>query len=45
MGLPENVPTPTNSFVIFAVLCLCILGGIAFAEFMQQREKAKPRGD
>jgi len=41
-GLPENVPTPANSFVI--VLCLFILGGIAFAKFMQNRE-AKRRGD
>ena len=36
-GLPENVPTPVNSFVILMVLCLFILGGIAFAEFMQRR--------
>lgn len=43
-GLPENVPTPTNSFVIFVVLCLFILGGMAFAKFMQDRE-AKRRGD
>jgi hypothetical protein len=43
-GLPENVPMPTNSFVIFVVLCLLILGGIAFAEFMQRRD-AKRRGD
>ena len=43
-GLPENVPTAANSFVIFVVLCLFILGGIAFAKFMQNRE-AKRRGD
>ena len=43
-GLPENVPTPINSFVIVVVLCLLILGGIAFAEFIQWRE-AKRRGD
>jgi|307.fasta_scaffold03661_2 hypothetical protein len=43
-GLPENVPTPANSFVIFVVLCLFILGGIAFAKFMQNRE-AKRCGD
>jgi len=43
-GLPENVPIPANSFVIFVVLCLFILGGIAFAKFMQDRE-AKRRGD
>jgi uncharacterized membrane protein len=42
-GLPENVPTPTNSFVIFVVLCLFIFGGIAFAKFMQDR-KEKRRG-
>jgi hypothetical protein len=38
------VPIPANSFVIFVVLCLFILGGIAFAKFMQNRE-AKRRGD
>jgi hypothetical protein len=43
-GLPENVPTPTNSFVIFVVLCLFIVAGIAFAKFMEHRE-AKRRGD
>jgi hypothetical protein len=43
-NLPENVPTPTNSFVIFVVLCLFILGGVAFAKFMQDRE-GKRRGD
>ena len=41
MGLPETVPTATNSFVIFAVLSLLILGGIAFAEFMHQRREAE----
>src|SRR5262249_21191378 len=43
-GLPENVPIPTNSFVIFMVLCLFIFGGVAFAKFMQHCE-AKRRGD
>ena len=43
-GLPENVPIPTNSFVIFMVLCLFIFGGVAFAKFMQHWE-AKRRGD
>jgi hypothetical protein len=42
--LPENVPTATNSFVIFVVLCLYIFGGMAFAKFMQGR-KAKRRSE
>jgi hypothetical protein len=37
-GLPENLPTPTNSIVVFVVLCLFIFGLMAFAKFMQQRE-------
>jgi glucose dehydrogenase len=41
--LPENVPTPANGFVIFVVLCLFIIAGMAFAKFMQERE-AKRRG-
>jgi hypothetical protein len=28
-GLPENLPIPTNSFVVFVVLGLFILGGMA----------------
>ena len=36
--LPENVPTHTNSFVIFAVLCLLIFALMAFAKFMERRE-------
>jgi hypothetical protein len=43
-GLPENVPTPTNSFVIFVVLCVFIICGMAFAKFMQHRE-AKRRSE
>jgi hypothetical protein len=43
-GFPENVPTPTNAFVIFVVLCLFIFGGMVFAKFMQRRG-AKRRGD
>jgi hypothetical protein len=42
--LPENLPTPTNGFVIFVVLCLFIFGGMAFAKFRQRRD-AKRRGD
>jgi hypothetical protein len=34
-GVPDNLPTPTNSFVIFVVLCLFIFGLMAFAKFMQ----------
>ena len=45
MQVPENVPTPTNSFIIFVVLCLFIFGGMAFAKFMQQRKKAKTSDD
>jgi len=45
MHAPENVPTPTNSFIIFVVLCLFIFGGMAFAKFMQQRKKAKTSDD
>jgi len=41
--VPDNLPTPTNSFVIFVVLCLFIFGLMAFAKFMQQRER-KRRG-
>jgi hypothetical protein len=37
-GLPENLPTPTNSIVVFVLLCLLIFGLMAFAKFMQQRE-------
>jgi len=40
-GLSENVPTPTNSFVIFLVLCLFIFGGMAFAKFMERRERKR----
>ena len=40
-GSPENVPTPTNSFVIFLVLCLFIFGGMAFAKFMERRERKR----
>ena len=28
-GLPENLPTPTNSIVLFAVLCLFVFGMIS----------------
>jgi len=42
-GLPENIPTPTNSIVVLVVLCLFILGLMAFAKFMEQRER-KRRG-
>lgn len=36
--LPENVPTPTNSFVVFVVLCLFIFGAMAFAQYMERRQ-------
>jgi hypothetical protein len=39
--LPENLPTPTNSIVLFVVLCLLIFGLMAFAKFMQQRERQR----
>jgi hypothetical protein len=39
--LPENLPTPTNSIVLFVVLCLLIFGLMAFAKFMQQRERKR----
>jgi flagellar biogenesis protein FliO len=39
--LPENLPTPTNSIVLFVVLCLFIFGLMAFAKFMQQRERKR----
>src|SRR5215471_4327017 len=41
--VPDNLPTPTNSFVIFVMLCLFVFGLMAFAKFMQQRER-KRRG-
>jgi hypothetical protein len=37
--LPENVPMHTNSFVIFVVLCLLIFALMAFAKFMERRER------
>ena len=41
--LPENVPIPThtNSFVIFVVLCLLIFALMAFAKFMERRERKR----
>jgi Na+/H+ antiporter NhaC len=39
--LPENLPTPTNSFVILVVLCIFIFGGMAFAKFMEKRERKR----
>jgi hypothetical protein len=39
--LPENLPKPTNSIVLFVVLCLFIFGLMAFAKFMQQRERKR----
>jgi len=35
--LVQNVPT--NSFVIFAVLCLFIFVGMAFAKLMERRKR------
>jgi hypothetical protein len=37
--LPENLPMPTNSFLIFVVLCIFVFGGMAFAKFMGRRER------
>jgi hypothetical protein len=39
--LPENLPTPTNSIVLFAVLCLFVFGLMAFAKLMQRRERKR----
>jgi hypothetical protein len=39
--LPENMPTSTNSIIIFVVLCLFVFGGMGFAKFMQQRKQRK----
>jgi hypothetical protein len=44
MKLPDNLPMPTNSMVILAVLCLFIFGGMALAKFMQRRKRSI-RGD
>jgi hypothetical protein len=35
------VPTPTNSIVIFVVLCLSIFGLMAFAKFMERRGRKR----
>jgi hypothetical protein len=45
-SLPDNQPTPTNSFLIIVVLCLFIFGGMAFAKFMEKRKQSglKPNG-
>jgi hypothetical protein len=41
MQLPDNLPTPTNSIVPFVMLCLFVFGLMAFAKFMQQRERKR----
>jgi hypothetical protein len=41
MQLPDNLPTPTNSIVLFVMLCLFVFGLMAFAKFMQQRERKR----
>ena len=41
MWLPANFPTPTNSMVIFVVLCLLVFGLMAFAKFMERRERKR----
>ena len=38
-GVPDNLPTPTNSIAIFVALCIFIFGGMAFAKFMGRRER------
>jgi len=37
--LPKNVPTSTNSFVVLVVLCLFIFGAMAFAQYMERRQR------
>jgi hypothetical protein len=39
--LPENLPTPTNSIVLFVVVCLFVFGLMAFVKFMQERERKR----
>jgi hypothetical protein len=40
-GLPDNLPMPTNSIAVLVLLCLFVFGLIAFAKFMQQRERKR----
>jgi hypothetical protein len=42
MRVPDNLPIPTNGIVIFVMLCLFVFGLLAFAKFMQQRERKRP---
>jgi hypothetical protein len=37
--LAQNVPTPTNSIAVLLVLCVFLFGGMAFAKFMERRER------
>jgi len=39
--LPDNLPTPTNSIVLFVMLGLFVFGLMAFAKFTQQRERKR----
>jgi hypothetical protein len=39
--LPENLPTPTNSMVLFVVLFLFLFGLMALAKYMQWRESKR----
>jgi cytoskeletal protein CcmA (bactofilin family) len=39
--VPDNLPTPTNSFVIFVVLCLFIFGAMAFIKLRERRERKR----
>ena len=39
MHIPENLPTVTNSSVIFVLLCIFVFGGMAFAKFVERRKR------
>ena len=39
--LPDNLPTPTHSFVIFIILCLFIFGAMAFIKLRERRERKR----
>jgi hypothetical protein len=43
MQLPDNLPIPTHSIVIFVMLCLFVFGLMTFAKFMQERERKRRR--
>jgi hypothetical protein len=41
MWLPANFPTPMNNIGIFVVLCVLAFGLMAFANFMERRERKR----